>query len=65
MAEDDPAPKRARTGGGPLDLSHIAEAKLMHVIVSNVLKHPDDLSKFGRINLAGAAGARLAAARGC
>ena len=29
-----------------------ASCKLMHTIVSNVLTHPDELSKYGRINLA-------------
>ena len=36
-----------------------AVRKLMHTIVSNVLSHPDELSKYGRINLTGKAGAKL------
>ena len=41
-----------------------AVRKLMHTIVSNVLTHPDELSKYGRINLAGKAGAKLTAQPG-
>ena len=41
-----------------------AVRKLMHTIVSNVLTHPDELSKYGRINLAGKTGAKLTAQPG-
>ena len=48
-----------------MDLTGVTDAgalKLMHTIVGNVLKHPDELDKYGRINLAGKAGAKLTAA---
>ena len=38
--------------------------KLMHTIVSNVLKNPGELEKYGRINLTGKAGSKLTAAPG-